>query len=76
MLYVLDYQGNVRMKGQISRFSHGRISPYSEREQNVVVCDQVLNKLREAEMLLSQGNTIGIICKKIGVSDHTYYRSG
>ena len=25
-------------------------------------------------MLLSQGNTIGITCKKVGVSDVTYYR--
>ena len=25
-------------------------------------------------MLLSQGNTIGIVSKKIGVSDFTYYR--
>jgi putative transposase len=36
--------------------------------------EQIINKLREAEVLLSQGNTIGIICKKIGVSDYTYYR--
>jgi len=36
--------------------------------------EQIINKLREAEILLSQGNTIGIICKKIGVSDYTYYR--
>jgi hypothetical protein len=33
-----------------------------------------LNKLREAEILLSQGNAIGVACKKIGVSDVTYYR--
>ena len=36
--------------------------------------EQIINKLREAEILLSQGNTIGIVCKKIGVSDYTYYR--
>jgi transposase-like protein len=36
--------------------------------------EQIINKLREAEVLLSQGNTIGITCKKIGVSDFTYYR--
>jgi putative transposase len=35
---------------------------------------QIINKLREAEVLLSQGNTIGIACKKIVVSDYTYYR--
>ena len=37
-------------------------------------CDQVLNKLREAELLLNQGSTIALVSKRIGVSDHTYYR--
>ena len=36
--------------------------------------EQIINKLREAEVLLSQGTTIGVVCKKIGVSDYTYYR--
>ena len=36
--------------------------------------EQIINKLREAEVLLSQGNAIGVTCKKIGVSDVTYYR--
>ena len=36
--------------------------------------EQIINKLREAEVLLSQGNTIGVVCKKVGVSDYTYYR--
>ena len=36
--------------------------------------EQIINKLREAEVLLSQGNGIGVSCKKIGVSDYTYYR--
>jgi len=36
--------------------------------------EQIINKLREAEVLLSQGNAIGIVCKKIGISDFTYYR--
>jgi transposase-like protein len=36
--------------------------------------EQIINKLREAEILLSQGNTIGVVCKKIGVSDYSYYR--
>ena len=36
--------------------------------------EQIINKLREAEVLLSQGATIAVISKKIGVSDHTYYR--
>jgi transposase-like protein len=36
--------------------------------------EQIIHKLREAEVLLSQGNTIGAVSKKIGVSDYTYYR--
>ena len=36
--------------------------------------EQVINKLREAEILLSQGNAIGVIAKKIGVTEQTYYR--
>ncbi len=36
--------------------------------------EQIISKLREAEILLSQGATIAVISKKIGVSDHTYYR--
>ena len=34
----------------------------------------VLNKLREAEIMFSQGATLTVILKKIGVSDATYYR--
>ena len=30
--------------------------------------EQIINKLREAEILLSQGATIAIVSKKIGVS--------
>jgi len=36
--------------------------------------EQVINKLREAEVLLSRGATLAIVLKKIGVSDCTYYR--
>jgi len=36
--------------------------------------EQIISKLREAEVLLSQGNTIAIVSKRIGVTDHTYYR--
>jgi putative transposase len=36
--------------------------------------EQILNKLREAEILLNQGNTLPVVWKKIGVSDCTYYR--
>jgi putative transposase len=36
--------------------------------------EEIINKLREAEILLSQGNTLGITCKKLGITDQTYYR--
>ncbi len=36
--------------------------------------EQIINKLREAEILLNQGATVAVVSKKIGVSDHTYYR--
>ena len=36
--------------------------------------EQIINKLREAEIMLSQGATIAVISKKIGVSEYTYYR--
>jgi putative transposase len=36
--------------------------------------EQVINRLREAEVLLSQGATVGEVCHKIGVTDVTYYR--
>jgi transposase-like protein len=36
--------------------------------------EQIINKLRKAEILLNQGNTLAVVWKKIGVSDCTYYR--
>ena len=36
--------------------------------------EQIINKLREAEILLSQGEIVAVVSKKIGVSTHTYYR--
>ena len=36
--------------------------------------EQIINKLQEAEIMLSQGATVAVVSKKIGVSDYTYYR--
>jgi transposase-like protein len=36
--------------------------------------EQIINKLREVEILVSQGSTIGMASKKIGVTEQTYYR--
>jgi len=36
--------------------------------------ERIINKLREAEVLLSQGSTVGQTSRKIGVTKQTYYR--
>ena len=36
--------------------------------------EQIINKLREAEILLSQGSGIIEASRKIGVTEQTYYR--
>ncbi len=35
---------------------------------------QIIRKLREAEVLLSQGSTVGEATRKTGVTQQTYYR--
>ncbi len=36
--------------------------------------DQIVNKLREMDVLLAQGTTVAQGCKQIGVAEQTYYR--
>jgi len=36
--------------------------------------EQIIGKLREAEVLLSQGATVGEASKKLGIAEQTYYR--
>jgi putative transposase len=36
--------------------------------------EEIISKLREADVLLSQGGTIGDVVKAIGVHEVTYYR--
>ena len=36
--------------------------------------EQIIGKLREAEVLQSQGLNIGMICKRIEIHEQTYYR--
>lgn len=36
--------------------------------------EQIINKLRQAEVLLSQGNTVAMVARQIGVTEQTYYR--
>ena len=36
--------------------------------------EQIISNLREAEVLLAQGQTVGEICRHIGISEQSYYR--
>ena len=36
--------------------------------------EQIIGKLREAEVLLSQGSTVAEASRNIGVTEQTYYR--
>ena len=36
--------------------------------------EQIINRLREAEVLLSQGASVAEASRKIGVTEQTYYR--
>jgi len=34
----------------------------------------IIGKLREAEVLLSQGQSVGQVARSLGISEQTYYR--
>ncbi len=36
--------------------------------------EQIIGKLREAEILLSQGDSVGEASRKLSISEQTYYR--
>ena len=36
--------------------------------------EQIIHHLREADVLLAQGQTVGEVCRGIGVSEQSYYR--
>ena len=36
--------------------------------------EQIIGYLREAEVRLSQGETVGAICRALGISEQSYYR--
>ena len=36
--------------------------------------EQIISHLREAEVFLAQGQTIGRVCRHIGISEQSYYR--
>lgn len=36
--------------------------------------EQVINKLREAEVELGRGSNVVEVCRKLGITEQTYYR--
>ena len=36
--------------------------------------EQIIGKLREAEVALAKGKSVSLVCKQIGVTQQTYYR--
>jgi transposase-like protein len=36
--------------------------------------EEIISKLREAEVLLSQGQQVPPVCRSLGISPQTYYR--
>ena len=36
--------------------------------------EQIITKLREAEVELTKGKAVPLVCKQLGVSEQTYYR--
>ena len=36
--------------------------------------EQIIGRLREAEVLLAQGQTVGQVCRSFSISEQTYYR--
>lgn len=36
--------------------------------------EEIVNKLREADVFLAKGQTVGQACRQIGVTEQTYFR--
>jgi transposase-like protein len=43
-------------------------------KRNRFSAEQIVNKLRQAEVLLAQGQTVAQVSKTLGITDQTYYR--
>jgi|GEM_PF-2793361 len=58
-----SYYVRVRIKERGERMARRSYRP-----------DEIIKRLREAEVLLSQGSSVGEAARKIGVTEQTYYR--
>jgi len=36
--------------------------------------EEIIGRLREAEVLLGKGNTVPEVCRSLGITENTYYR--
>jgi putative transposase len=36
--------------------------------------EEIIHKLREADVELAQGRTVGAVCRKLAVTEQTYHR--
>ena len=36
--------------------------------------EEIVNKLRQADVELAKGSTIAVVCKGLGITDQTYFR--
>ena len=36
--------------------------------------EEIIHKLREAEVALAQGKNVKLVCRQLGVTEQTYYR--
>jgi putative transposase len=36
--------------------------------------EEIVNRLRQADVELARGKTVSIVCKQIGITDQTYFR--
>ena len=50
------------------------IGDVDHRMVGALSVEQIINHLREAEVLLAQGQRVGEICRRIGVSEQSYDR--
>jgi transposase-like protein len=42
--------------------------------KKIFTTEQIISRLREGEVLLSQGQTVPAVCKTLGIAEQTYYR--
>jgi transposase-like protein len=50
------------------------IKEYSGMARKRHSAEEIVNKLRDAEVLIANGTTVARVCKQIGVTDQTYYK--